>query len=165
MRMGKLVPEEVTAVDSSANQVIAPNEDKGKRQNDISTKINQLKNETGKISVPPSVPGKASQNNLEYLDSAEVMPEPVGGMKNILSKLVYPARAKENNIQGIVKVRAYIDEYGEVTQDEIIQGIGYGCDEAAKITVYYTKFTPGLIKGKPVKVQVVIPIEFKLSKK
>ncbi len=29
-------------------------------------------------------------------------------------------------------------------------------------TVFYTKFKPGLLKGKPVKVQMVVPVEFKL---
>jgi len=90
------------------------------------------------------------------------MPEPAGGMNTILNKLVYPESAKKDKIQGVVKIRAYIDQYGEVTHDEVVQGIGHGCDEAAKIAVYYTMFKPGLIKGKPVKVQMVIPVEFKL---
>ncbi|MGD1006877.1 MAG: TonB family protein [Ignavibacteriaceae bacterium] len=154
---GNLVQEEAAAEDTSSKQAMA--------QNEISNKKNSLKNEITKIPVPPAIAKRQNENNPEYLDSADVMPEPVGGIKNIMNKLIYPEAAKKKDIQGIVKVRAYVDEYGEVTQDEIIQGLGYGCDEAAKITVYYTRFTPGLIKGKPVKVQVIIPIEFKLSKK
>jgi TonB family protein len=162
---GTLVPEEVAVEDTSAKQAVAQNNKVGGEQKELSDKINQLKNEANRITVPPEVTGKQNKNNSEYLDSAEVMPEPVGGIKNLIDKLIYPERAKEKNIQGIVKVRALIDEYGEVTEDEVVQGIGYGCDESAKITVYYTKFTPGLVKGKPVKVQVIIPVEFKLSKK
>jgi TonB family protein len=154
---GNLIQEEAAAVDTSAKQAVVQNENSDKKYSS--------KEGTTKIAVPPAVTEKQNKYNPEYLDSADVMPAPVGGIKTIMNNLVFPERAKEINIQGIVKVRAYIDEYGEVTQDEIIQGIGYGCDEAAKITVYYTQFTPGLIKGKPVKVQVVIPVEFKLSKK
>jgi TonB family protein len=154
---GKLVPEEIAAIDTSANQTTQNSE-----QNKLSDKINQLKNETSKILVPPAEPAGRTQFDLDYLDSVDVKPEPAGGIKNILNKLIYPERAKDNNIQGIVKIRAYIDEYGEVIQDEVIQGIGFGCDESAKISVYYTKFVPGILKGKPIKAQVVLPIEFKL---
>ncbi len=93
------------------------------------------------------------------------MPEPVGGMKKIMNKLVYPEKAKEDGIQGTVKVLAFIDEDGEVTHAEVVQGIGHGCDQSAKIAVFYTKFKPGLLKGKPVNVQMVIPVEFKLKEK
>jgi TonB family protein len=143
---GRLVKEEAVEEDTSAKQAA-------------------VQNEVNIITVPPAITEKRNTNNPDYLDSADVMPAPVGGIKNIISKLTYPARAKEKGIQGVVKVRAYVDEYGEVTQDEVIQGISYGCDESAKITIYYSKFTPGILNGKPVKVQVVIPVEFKLSAK
>lgn len=143
---GKLVKEEAVEEDTSVKQAV-------------------VQNEVNVITAPPVIAEKRNTKNPDYLDSADVMPSPVGGIKNIISKLTYPARAKEKGIQGIVKIRAYVDEYGEVTQDEVIQGIGYGCDESAKITVYYSKFTPGILNGKPVKVQVVIPVEFKLSPK
>jgi Gram-negative bacterial tonB protein. len=45
-----------------------------------------------------------------------------------------------------------------------VEGIGYGCDENARLSVYYTRFKPGLQKGQRVKVQMIIPIEFKLDK-
>ena len=38
-----------------------------------------------------------------------------------------------------------------------------GCDEMAVDAVKQTKFNPGKQKGKPVKVQVTIPIVFKLQ--
>lgn len=161
---GKFANEEIPAVDTSKN-IAALNEANKNDQTNSSGKTNQPQNETGNVSTGPESKPEVNQKNSEYLQSAEVMPEPVGGIQTIMKKLIYPASAKENEIQGTVKIRAYIDEYGEVTQDEVVQGIGHGCDEAAKISVYYTKFTPGLIKGKPVKTQVVIPIEFKLNKK
>ena len=61
----------------------------------------------------------------------------------------------------IVFVRAYVDETGSVTRAEVIKGIGLGCDEAALDAVLNTKFNPGKQRGKPIKVQVVIPISFK----
>ncbi|MHB1685968.1 MAG: TonB family protein [Ignavibacteriaceae bacterium] len=106
---------------------------------------------------------KDSFDNSGYLTSAEIMPEPVGGMQTILNKLVYPQDAIKNKIEGTVKILADIDEFGEVNHAKVIKGIGYGCDESAKIAVFYTQFKPGLVKGKPVRVETVIPVEFKLK--
>ena len=117
-------------------------------------------NKTFKLDSAESTVKKSEFDNSDYLTKADVMPEPVGGMQTILNKLVYSAEAKKNKIVGVVKVLADIDEYGEVNYAKVIQGIGYGCDESAKIAVFYTQFKPGTIKGKPVKVEVVIPVEF-----
>ena len=64
-----------------------------------------------------------------------------------------------------MKIKAFIDQNGDVTKAEVVKGIGYGCDEVARITVLYTKFNPGLIRGKPVKTQIIIPFEFKPDNK
>ncbi len=120
----------------------------------------QSSNKTFNIESAESKVKKSEFDNSDYLTKADVMPEPVGGMQTILNKLVYSAEAKKNKIVGVVKVLADIDEYGEVNYAKVIQGIGYGCNESAKIAVFYTQFKPGTIKGKPVKVEVVIPVEF-----
>ncbi len=98
-----------------------------------------------------------------YFADVEVIPEPIGGMNTIYKKLVYPQEAKEKKIEGTVKILAYIEKDGEVSSAEIVEGIGYGCDENARLSVYYTRFKPGLQKGNRVKVQMIIPIEFKLD--
>ena len=115
--------------------------------------------------LPPMV---EEEKNLEedpafYL-SAEVMPEPIGGMQAIYNKISYPKQAIENNIQGTVVIRAFIDRDGEVLNAQVVKGIGYGCDESARLAVFYHRFSPGLQKGQRVKVQMDIPIEFKLGK-
>ncbi len=137
----------------------------GKEKTITSSKIKQLKKKTEERTAPPSYHEKDISNDPAYFLTAEIMPKPVGGMKTIMNKLVYPQLARKDGIQGIVKIRAFIDEYGEVTNAEVVQGIGYGCNEAAKIAVFYTKFHPGIIQGKPVRTQIVIPIDFKLNKK
>jgi periplasmic protein TonB len=50
-----------------------------------------------------------------------------------------------------------------VTSAKIIKGLGAGLDEAALNAVKETKFKPGKQRGKAVKVQVSIPIVFKLQ--
>ena len=61
-------------------------------------------------------------------------------------------------------IRAFIDGDGEVLNAEVVEGIGYGCDESARLAVYYHRFKPGLQRGQRIKVQMDIPIEFKLEK-
>ena len=102
-------------------------------------------------------------NEAEFLISTEVMPELIGGLSSIQSKIKYPEIAKRAGIEGKVYVLAFIDETGNVANAKIIKGIGAGCDEAALDAVKQTKFKPGRQKGKPVKVQVSIPIVFKLQ--
>ncbi len=104
-----------------------------------------------------------SINENEFLTSSEIMPEIVGGLASILSKIHYPEIAKRAGIEGKVFVQAFIDESGNLVEAKVIKGIGAGCDEAALDAVKQVKFIPGKQRGKPVKVQVTIPIVFKLQ--
>ncbi len=93
----------------------------------------------------------------------ENMPGPIGGMFAIQEKIKYPEIAKRAGIQGKVIIQAFIDENGNVVHAKVLNGIGGGCDEMAVDAVKKTKFNPGTQNGKPVKVQVTIPIVFKLT--
>ena len=90
-------------------------------------------------------------------------PEPIGGIEAILKNVVYPQSANEANIQGKVLIKAIIDENGNVSETEVINGIQKDCDQAAVDAIKKTKFTAALKDGKPVKAEVVIPVMFKLS--
>jgi TonB family protein len=121
------------------------------------------KNNSSSI-LPPSEEEEKLENDPAYYLSAEVMPEPIGGFEALQKRLFYPALAKEKNIEGTVKIETFINQYGDVTKAEVIQGIGYGCDESARTSVFYSRFKPGLIKGRPVNVQMVISLKFQLNK-
>lgn len=90
-------------------------------------------------------------------------PMPVGGMESILKNVKYPEDAKKDKIEGKVLVRAFINENGVVTNVKIEEGNNKLLIDAALNAVKATKFTPGEIKGKKVKAEVVVPIVFKLS--
>jgi len=115
------------------------------------------------IEMPDFLSGMSFGSKDKYLVNADVMPEVVGGMYSIQEKIVYPELAKRTGIQGKVFVLASIDENGDVKETKIIKGIGGGCDEAAMNAIKHVKFVPGKKEGKPVKVQVTIPIVFKLQ--
>jgi len=97
-----------------------------------------------------------------YFVAVEEMPEPIGGLKSIQEKIIYPEIAIRAGVQGKVFIRAFVDENGSVIKAEVVKGIGAGCDEAAINAVLQTKFSPGKQRGRPIKVQITIPIIFKL---
>lgn len=112
---------------------------------------------------PPPKEEKKIEEEPTYFVAVEEMPEPVGGIQAIQSKIKYPEIAKRAGVEGKVYVLAFVDETGTVTDAKIIKGLGAGCDEEALNAVKQTKFKPGKQRGKPVKVQVSIPILFKLQ--
>ncbi|MCW8961813.1 MAG: TonB family protein [Ignavibacteriaceae bacterium] len=114
------------------------------------------------ISLPPPKENLEIKEEPTYFVAVEEMPEPIGGLQEIQSKIEYPVIAKRVGIEGKVFVRAFVDETGVVTSAEVVKGIGGGCDEAALDAILKTKFNPGKQRGKPIKVQVTIPILFKL---
>jgi periplasmic protein TonB len=112
--------------------------------------LNAIPNEETKIEEQP-----------DFFVAVEEMPAPIGGLKSIQDKIVYPELALRVGLEGRVYIRAFVDESGSVIKAELTKGIGGGCDEAALDAVLNTKFSPGKQRGKPVKVQVTIPIVFR----
>jgi len=112
---------------------------------------------------PPKVETKRVEEEPVFFVAVEEMPEPIGGIQAIQNKIVYPEIAKRAGVEGRVFIKAFVDEAGNVSKTEVIKGIGAGCDEAAEAAVRATKFKPGKQRGKAVKVQVSVPILFKLQ--
>jgi TonB family protein len=79
----------------------------------------------------------------------------------IQSKIVYPLEAQQNNITGTVVVSFTIDIDGQVKNPEIIESLGYGCDEIAlNIIQDMPDWIPGRQREKPFPVTFKIPIKF-----
>ncbi len=111
--------------------------------------------------VPPEI--KRDLNDfVPYKEFADFMPEPIGGLAAIQNKIIYPEIEKRAGVEGKVLVKAYVNENGDVTKAEIVKGVDEGLNESALRAIKGTKFKPGMQRGKPVKVKVIIPIVFKL---
>jgi periplasmic protein TonB len=100
--------------------------------------------------------------------SVDVLPAFPGGMK-ALGKLIdrknhhYPVEARKNKIEGKVVVRFVIKKDGTPINFEIVEGIGFGCDEAAiEALKTMPKWKPGLVAGKPVNTQMQTAYLYKL---
>jgi periplasmic protein TonB len=113
---------------------------------------------------PPIDRGKKKVIEDEpFIPWAEIMPEPVGGIQAIQSRIKYPELARKAGIEGKVYVMASVDEKGDVVHVDLVRGAGGGLDEEALKAVMNTKFKPGQQRGIPVKVKIVIPVIFKLK--
>ena len=99
----------------------------------------------------------------------ETMPSFRGGEQKLMefigNNVVYPKEAIEAGIEGRVFVEFYIEKDGTVTDGKVLKGIGYGCDEEAlRVIGLMPKWSPGMQRGKAVRVRYTLPINFKLSK-
>ena len=130
---------------------------------DIEIQSTELDVNANVAAPPPPEETKKTEEEPQYFVAVEDMPEPIGGIAAIQSKIVYPEIAKRAGVEGKVYVKAFVDEKGNVTKVEVQKGIGAGCDEAAMKAVKETKFKPGKQRGKPVRVQVSIPVVFRLQ--
>jgi len=78
-------------------------------------------------------------------------------------KVIYPEFAIRAGIQGKVFLEILLGKSGNIEDIKLLKGIGGGCDEAAIEAVLKTKFSPGMQRGKPVRVVLSIPITFVLK--
>ena len=113
------------------------------------------------VPLPPKPPVIKDEVVPYYL--LESVPEPVGGMKAIGAKIHYTELARRAGIEGTVTIEAVLDKEGNVVQAFVKKGIGGGLDEIALQAVRDTKFIPGKQRGKPVKVNLSIPVRFRLQ--
>jgi len=114
---------------------------------------------TGVVEAPPPP---------QIFTYVEQMPDFPGGdaarMDFLRKNLHYPDVARENNIQGRVTVRFVVDEEGNISDVNVIKGIGGGCDEEAKrVVMKMPKWKPGKQNGRAVKVYFTLPIMFTLE--
>lgn len=97
---------------------------------------------------------------------AETMPAYPGGtaaqVAFLREKLKYPEEALRKGIAGKVLVQFVVDERGHLLDPQVVRGLGAGLDEEAlRLVRVMPWWTPGLVGGKPVKVQVTLPIIFR----
>lgn len=87
----------------------------------------------------------------------------VGGVVNgkalRLERPMYPAEARQVRAAGAVSVQVLIDEEGNVTRAQAIDGSPY-LMFAARSAACQSKFSPTLLEGQPVKVSGVITYNF-----
>ncbi|MEM6630152.1 MAG: energy transducer TonB [Bacteroidota bacterium] len=116
--------------------------------------------------------GLAKLRNTSSLESVaytrvEKMPYFPGGKvalaRYLQSQLVYPQEARSEQIEGNVQVRFVIQPDGSITNVEIVEGIGFGCDEEAmRLVSEMPQWVPGVQNNEKVPVYKALAIKFQL---
>jgi TonB family protein len=100
--------------------------------------------------------------------SVEKMPEFSGGdaelFKFLGNNIRYPLIAQQNGIQGRVICQFVINTDGSISDVKVVRGVDSSLDaEAMRVINAMPKWTPGMHKGKAVRVQFTLPVNFKLD--
>lgn len=107
-------------------------------------------------------------DSTKVLSFSEVMPEFPGGQeafkKYIQDNIVYPRKARKNNVQGGVIITFVVRADGSISDITLVKSLNEECDyEALRIVKKMPSWKPGSDKGKPVNVKFVLPITFRLA--
>lgn len=99
-------------------------------------------------------------------DQYKLQPKYPGGIgafyKYVGKRLKYPGSTRRQGIEGKVYVQFVVNENGSVSDVKVAQGLQQDADEEAIRVVQKAAFDPGRQRGVPVKVQMMMPIIFKL---
>ncbi len=116
--------------------------------------------------TPPDPPETGTEEGAQekVFVAVQNMPQLKMSRAELQSKVEYPRSCRMANIEGTVIVQFVVGTNGELTDFQVIQGIGGGCDEAAVEAIRkYAEFTVGRQRGKPVPVRMSFPIVFRLQ--
>ena len=108
---------------------------------------------------------KTYQEVYKVVEQMPVFPGGQVGLMRYLSSIPYPKEALENDIQGTVYLSFIIDTSGNITQPRIARTSGNQIlDDAALAHLRnMPKWQPGRQRGEAVRVEMTVPIKFKLS--
>ncbi|OFY22819.1 MAG: hypothetical protein A2W98_09570 [Bacteroidetes bacterium GWF2_33_38] len=117
------------------------------------------------ISVPTE---NTNVGNQDPMTQVEKMPEFVGGMEALIQyiskNIKYPKSAAKAGVEGKVFVSFFVNEDGAISGVVVEKGVSPELDkEALRVISKMPKWTPGENQGKPVKVALTLPIQFKLD--
>lgn len=107
-------------------------------------------------------------SDQKIYDIVDEMPVFPGGdhelIRYIADNLDYPKDAMESGIEGRVFVKIIVEPNGSISNAKIIRGLGYGCDEeAVRVVESMPNWKPGRKNGETVRVNMAIPVNFKLQ--
>ncbi len=106
--------------------------------------------------------------NEEIFTIVDQMPEfPTGevGLGKFISEFIqYPARAKQDGVQGRILCAFIVRKDGTISNLEVVNGLDNDLDnEALRVLSMMPKWKPGINDSKTVSVKCILPIDFKIN--
>ncbi|MBX2877487.1 MAG: energy transducer TonB [Saprospiraceae bacterium] len=102
---------------------------------------------------------------VSELDELPTFPGGLEEMSNyLIENLNYPVAARENAIEGEVRVEFVVGPQGDIVEPIILEGLGYGCDEEVlRIINDMPRWTAGAKDYRKVATKMVVSISFQLT--
>lgn len=109
------------------------------------------------------------KNSTRIYSVVEEMPEYPGGMKAFVNylkrKLVYPAQAKKDGLEGVVAVRFVVEKDGRITSPEVVRSLRADMDSAALTAIRnMPNWIPAREHGMRVRCKYSVPVQFKIER-
>lgn len=83
-------------------------------------------------------------------------------IKFVQKNLIYPEKARRMGLEGRVFVQFIVEKDGSLTNVTVLKGLNGGCnEEAIRVMQKSPKWLSGKQRGRPIRVQMVIPITFR----
>lgn len=111
---------------------------------------------------PPPPPPSSDEENIFAFVPHDEAPLPIGGYEAIHKNLKYPDFARKAGLEGKVEIYAEILTDGTVGRTRIMKQLT-GCDEAAVNAIKSVQWKPAMQRDRPVKVWIMVPVEFRLK--
>lgn len=122
--------------------------------------------EPQKTEIPPIEESQETEIKEDSLNYAPKFPGGTEAMEAYFKKnMKYPKRAIEYGIEGRVVFNLEISAEGKVSNIWLFKGLFYECNEEAYFLIKkMPDWIPGLKDGKPVAMQIMVPVAFILPK-
>lgn len=158
------VAEIIDIVDNNEDLV----EEKIESSESTTEAISAATTNQGPAIVAPMGPTPEETGEDEVFVEVENQPSFPGGMDKLgpwLHKnLKYPASAQESCVQGRVVVQFVVNKDGSIVEPKVIKSVDPALDkEAIRVVSAMPKWSPGRMRGRPVRVRFVLPVTFRLQ--
>ncbi|MBO4597674.1 MAG: energy transducer TonB [Bacteroidaceae bacterium] len=120
-----------------------------------------------KVVEVAKVPDEVIEDN-EIFKIVEKMPEFPGGMaaclKFLANNIKYPTISQEHGVQGKVVIQFVVNKDGSIVDPTVVRSVDPYLDkEALRVISMMPRWTPGMQRGKPVRVKYTVPVTFRLQ--
>ncbi len=112
----------------------------------------------GEVIVQGPTDGDPEETTFVLLEKE---PQPVN-LDDLKAAIGYPLMAKEAEIQGKVIMRVLVDKFGNYVKHIVLKDPHPILTNAVASKIDMLKMTPGIQSGKPIKVWVTLPFDFRL---
>jgi TonB family protein len=120
--------------------------------------------------LPETAAARPDGKPLAAIRDVRVLPPAVAGaaitppeVTEYSTPPLYSDEARRRGIEGTVTLEVNVDASGQADVRRVVQGLGFGLDQNARLAVGHWRFTPALRDGRPIDSTTSVDIVFSLA--